>query len=41
MYLISACIKCGTEIEITCSGEDEAEMLDKAVSLVESGLGEQ
>ena len=41
MYLISACIKCGTEIEITCSGEDEAEMLEKAVSLVESGLGEQ
>ncbi len=41
MYLISACIKCGTEIEITCSGEDEKEMMDKAVSLIESGLGEQ
>ncbi|MCR4842670.1 MAG: HPr family phosphocarrier protein [Eubacterium sp.] len=40
MMLMSACIKCGSEIEIRCDGEDEEEALDKAVELVESGLGD-
>lgn len=40
MNIIAACIKCGSEIEIECSGADEQAALDEAVSLVESGLGE-
>ena len=33
-------IKCGAEIEIQCSGEQEQACLDAAVALVKSGLGE-
>lgn len=40
MNIIAACIKCGMQVEIRCSGADEQEALDKAVSLIESGLGE-
>ena len=40
MHLMAACIKQGSEIEIKCSGEQEAEALKEAVALVESGLGE-
>lgn len=40
MHLMAACIKQGSEIEIQCSGEKEAEALKAAVELVESGLGE-
>lgn len=40
MNIIAACIKCGATIEIECSGSDEQQALDKAVSLIESGLGE-
>lgn len=40
MNIMAACIKYGSEIEVRCSGEDEAEMLDEAVKLIESGLGE-
>ena len=41
MQLMTACIKCGAEIEIQCNGPDEAEMLQKAVELVKSGLGDE
>ena len=41
MNIIAACIKCGAEVTITCEGEDEKEALDKAVSMIESGLGEK
>lgn len=41
MQLMTACIKCGTEIEIQCEGPDEAEMLLKAVELIQSGLGDE
>lgn len=34
MNVIAACIKCGSEIEIKCSGVDEQAALDKAVELV-------
>ncbi len=34
MNIIAACIKCGSEIEIQCSGPDEEEALKKAVELV-------
>ena len=40
MHLMAACIKQGSEIEIQCSGEQEAEALQAAVELVASGLGE-
>lgn len=40
MNLMASCIKQGSEIEIQCDGEQEAEALKKAVELVESGLGD-
>lgn len=40
MNLMAACIKCGSEIEIQCSGEKEQECLEAAVALVKAGLGE-
>ena len=40
MHLMASCIKQGSEIEIQCSGEQENEALQKAVELVESGLGD-
>lgn len=40
MNLMAACIKCGSEIEIRCDGEQERECLDAAVALVRSGFGE-
>ncbi len=40
MLIISACIKCGAELTIECSGADEDAALAKAVELVESGFGE-
>ncbi len=40
MMLMSACIKKGAEIEIVCDGADEQAALDKAVELIEGGLGE-
>lgn len=40
MNIIAACIKCGTEVNVVCDGEDETAALEKAVSMIESGLGE-
>lgn len=40
MLIIAACIKCGAELTVECSGEDENGALAKAVELIESGLGE-
>lgn len=40
MNLIAGCIRCGSNIEIQCTGNDEQAMLDEAVSLIESGFGE-
>ena len=40
MNLMAACIKQGSEIEIRCEGQDEQAALEKAVALIESGLGE-
>ncbi len=40
MNVMAACMKCGAEIEIQCTGEDEEAMLAKAVEMVKSGLGE-
>lgn len=40
MNIMAAGIKCGTPITVECNGEDEKDMLDEAVSLIESGFGE-
>lgn len=41
MNLIAACIKFGAEVEVQCSGADEEAALAEAVTLIESGLGEE
>jgi phosphocarrier protein len=38
---MTACIKCGTEVELQCEGPDEVEMLQAAVALIKSGLGDE
>ncbi|KAB1437956.1 HPr family phosphocarrier protein [Candidatus Galacturonibacter soehngenii] len=38
--IMSAGIKCGTQIEIECSGETEKEDLDCLLKAIEQGLGE-
>lgn len=38
MNIMAACIKFGTDVTIKCSGEDEAEMLEKAASMIENGM---
>lgn len=38
--VLSACVKCGSVIEIVCEGEQEEEALRSLVQAVESGLGE-
>lgn len=40
MHIIAACIKCGTELTVECSGEDEEAALEKAVTLLTSGFDE-
>ncbi len=40
LAIMSAAIKCGTEIELEVSGEGEEAELERIVSLIESGLGE-
>lgn len=40
MALVASGIKCGAEIEVRAEGADEQEALDKAVELIEGGLGE-
>lgn len=38
MNVMAACIKYDTEVTIKCNGPDEAEMLEKAASLIENGM---
>ncbi|MFI3212719.1 MAG: HPr family phosphocarrier protein [Eubacteriales bacterium] len=40
LNIMAAAIKCGTEIEVICDGENEVEELETIVALIESGLGE-
>lgn len=40
MNILMSCIKCGSTVDVVCSGSDEQSALDEAVSLIESGLGE-
>lgn len=38
--VLSACVKCGTEIELAADGKDEAAALQDMVNAVNSRLGE-
>ena len=40
MLLMAAGFKRGTEVEVTCQGEDEAALLEKACELIDAGLGD-
>ena len=40
LSVLGACIKCGSELEFICEGEDEQEALAAVVRLVKEGLGE-
>ena len=41
LQVMTACIKCGSEIELQCSGPDEQAMLQAAGELIRSGLGDE
>lgn len=40
LNIMAAAIKCGSEVEVVCTGASEVEDLEKIVALIESGLGE-
>lgn len=40
LMLMSAAIRCGTEIVVECTGETEKEDLEKIIDAIASGLGE-
>lgn len=40
MQIMSACIKCGNEVEIVCSGANEQAVLDEITAMFENGFGE-
>ncbi len=40
MALMAACLRGGTEVEVRCSGRQEAAALQRAVELIKSGFGE-
>lgn len=41
MMIMSACIKCGSEITVTANGENEEAALAEAAAMIESGFGEE
>lgn len=40
LNVMAAGIKCGTEVELVCDGEDEATAMETISKAIESGLGE-
>ncbi len=40
MFLMSACIKCGSEIELQCEGADEEDALAQISQFIEDGMGD-
>ena len=40
MFIMAACIKVGSEIDVICDGEGENEALAEAAEMIESGFGE-
>ena len=41
MNIMAACMKCGSEITVSCNGADEEAMLSEASLMIESGFGEE
>lgn len=41
MNVMAACMKFGSQIEIVCDGEDEADALKSACDMIQSGFGEE
>ncbi|MBQ9530973.1 MAG: HPr family phosphocarrier protein [Eubacterium sp.] len=41
MNIMAACMKCGSEITVSCNGADEEAMLSEASQMIESGFGEE
>ena len=41
LFLMSAAVKCGDEIELRCEGRTEEEDLAALIEAIESGLGEE
>ncbi|MCR5603548.1 MAG: HPr family phosphocarrier protein [Lachnospiraceae bacterium] len=40
MFLMSACMKCGSDIELVCDGKDEEKALEEISSFIETGMGD-
>lgn len=40
MQIMSACIKCGSTVEIVCDGKDEQAALEELAAMFENGFGE-
>ena len=40
LNVLSACVKCGDEIKLSITGEDEKVCMDAVAAAIESGLGE-
>ncbi len=41
LSVLSACVRCGDAIMLSCEGEDEQEALESLAQFIESGLGEE
>ncbi|MDO4395264.1 MAG: HPr family phosphocarrier protein [Clostridia bacterium] len=41
MNLMAAGIRCGAEINVVCTGDDEEAALNAAIAMIESGFGEK
>lgn len=41
MNVMAACIKCGSEITVTCDGEDEQAAMDKFIELADNNFGDE
>ena len=40
LNLMAACMKCGSEIELVCDGDQENEALAAAAEMIQNGFGE-
>ena len=40
LNVLSACVKCGEEINLSINGEDEQDCMDAVAAAIEGGLGE-
>ena len=40
MFLMAACLKCGSEIELVCDGPDEEKDLNEISAFIEEGMGD-